>query len=542
MKPLTARRMGRGHVLASALTAVLLLGLAACSSGGNEKRIQETNRSSPLASASPSASAGPAITAASKETYLHPDGMYFGAATFHGPARATTESVTRAAGQHPRLLEYYQSWERPFSAADAQLSYQQGALPMLTWEPRGATLASDQPQYSLDRIASGGYDTYIIRFALQVKATGRPLVLRFAHEMNGNWYPWSESNSGNSAGDYVKAYRHIHDLFQAVGATDVIWVWSPNVLRHSKNVALKPLYPGDGYVDWVGVDGYGFGERTATEVLQPTVYEIRRFSQKPILISETGSSPGPQQPGWTADLFRWLKRTPNVIGFVWFQHSQDEGGKYDYRFDVNPQTKAAFRHGLDSLHLLAWPVTTGVTPTATSSPSASGTGSPSDSPAGGTSTPTMQGKDLFTAGTLPINGQTFVRKATSDENPCWKATERGLGSVLAKNHCSQVLLATYTSGKETVTVGVMEFPIPGDAQAANAAFKGRLRPLNGQHGIPPFCDKVSSCAVTHAVQDRYVCSTVAGPNSGAAGDKDPSAVAAGHGVAGYALSRLLELH
>ncbi|MEU6231072.1 glycosyl hydrolase [Streptomyces sp. NPDC047042] len=358
MKPLTVWRTGRRRVRAGVLTGLLLLGLVSCSSGGDETVVQVWDGSS--SSPSPSAS-GTEIKAESKETYLHPDGQYFGVSTFHAPARATTAAAYRASGRHPRILSYYQGWKQSFSASDAELSYKQGALPLLTWEPRGANLDSDQPQYSLKRITSGYYDSYIIEFARDVKATGRPLALRFAHEMNGDWYPWSEVNSGNSRGDYVKAYRHIHDLFQAVGATDVIWIWSPNALRGAKGVALKPLYPGDRYVDWVGIDGYGFGEKTATEVLQPTLDEVRQFSGKPVLLTETGSSPGSQQPGWTADLFRWLKATPNVIGFVWFQHSVDEGGQYDYRFDINPTTKAAFRHGLDSLHLRSWPVANVVT-------------------------------------------------------------------------------------------------------------------------------------------------------------------------------------
>jgi hypothetical protein len=173
----------------------------------------------------------------------------------------------------------------------------------------------------------------------------------------------------------------------------------------------------------------------------------------------------------------------------------------------------------------------GVTPSA--SPSSSGTAS-------GSPAPTMRGSDMFTATKLPVNGRDFVRKTTSHESPCWKASESGLGPVLNKNHCSDVALATYTSGTATVTAGVMAFPSAADAEAAAAAFTGRLRPLTGKSGIPDFCGKVS-CAVTRAVHGRYLYSTVAGPNSGAAGDKDSDAVAAGQGLAAYTLSRLIEL-
>ncbi|MEW2518860.1 glycoside hydrolase family 26 protein [Actinacidiphila alni] len=375
--------MRRTSVLGCALVGALLLGLVGCSTdGGGGTTIAgdaapvsggppSTAHRDPAppgtaddspggSSAAPSSPGTPTRTKTlSKAEYLHPDGDYFGLATFHGPNRATTASAAAAAGEQPRILEYYQDWDQPFSADHAELAYQQGALPLITWEPYGDSRAADQPKYALQRIASGTYDAYIIRYAQKVKSIGQPVALRFAHEMNGAWYPWSESNSGNSSGDYVKAWRHVHDLFQIVGATEVIWVWSPNVLRGTGGVALAPLYPGDAYVDWIGIDGYGFGEKTATEVLQPTLDAITAFSHKPVLISETGSAPGPRQAGWTADLFRWIKRTPNVIGFVWFQYSKDEGGRYDYRFDISPATKAAFRKGLDSLTLRPWPVTSG---------------------------------------------------------------------------------------------------------------------------------------------------------------------------------------
>lgn len=173
-------------------------------------------------------------------------------------------------------------------------------------------------------------------------------------------------------------------------------------------------------------------------------------------------------------------------------------------------------------------------------PSPSASGSPSGGGPSGTPSPTMQGKDLFADTTVRVNGQTFTRKTTSHEVPCWKATRGGLGPMLGPNKCSQIVLATYTSAKSSVTVGVMVFPSAKEANAVNTGFKGELIPLAGKSGIPNFCEKVA-CAVTHDVHDRYLYTTIAGPNSGTAGVKDDDAVAAGHGIAGYTLSRLTEL-
>jgi hypothetical protein len=172
-------------------------------------------------------------------------------------------------------------------------------------------------------------------------------------------------------------------------------------------------------------------------------------------------------------------------------------------------------------------------PTPTPSPTTSSSGS--TAPSHGPATPT-QGSDLFTSTTLSVNGQTMVRKATAHQAPCWQATQGGLGTVLAKDHCTEALLATYVSAKDAVTVAVFVFPNADQAFAASSSFQGQVNPLMAT-GVPHFCVKVA-CAVTHAAQGPYVYTTIAGPVSGAAGAQDPDAQAAGHGIAGYALTRL----
>ena len=73
--------------------------------------------------------------------------------------------------------------------------------------------------------------------------------------MNGYWYPWSEQRNGNQPGDYVKAWRHVVDIFRSVGATNATWVWCVNTPDHI-TTPLTELYPGDNYVDWTAIDGY----------------------------------------------------------------------------------------------------------------------------------------------------------------------------------------------------------------------------------------------------------------------------------------------
>ena len=102
-------------------------------------------------------------------------------------------------------------------------------------------------------IASGAHDAHITDWATRLADWGSPVMLRFGHEMNGNWYPWAEGVNGNGAGDYVAAWRHVHDIFTRAGADNVQWVWNPNVPYYG-STPLDGLYPGADYVDVVALD------------------------------------------------------------------------------------------------------------------------------------------------------------------------------------------------------------------------------------------------------------------------------------------------
>jgi beta-mannanase len=164
-------------------------------------------------------------------------------------------------------------WGQPWKMSDGswgefQTSYfdnvrNHGSIPMINWASQKLGAGTNQSDFQLRDIYNGNYDTYIRRWATDAKNWGHPFFLRFNHEMNGWWYPWAEGKSngvivnGNSAGDYVKAWRHVHDIFVSVGAKNVTWVWAPNQVGSSTNyAALSTLYPGAAYVDWTALDVY----------------------------------------------------------------------------------------------------------------------------------------------------------------------------------------------------------------------------------------------------------------------------------------------
>jgi hypothetical protein len=247
----------------------------------------------------------------------------------------------------PRLFIWYQSWayEPVFDVALARAALDRGALPVVTWEPWNPDAGLDQPEYSLSSIASGQHDVYIAQFAGQVRDAGFDVGLRFMHELNAPYYPWGASVNGNSADEAVAAWRHVRQIFAAVGATNVTWIWCVNI-HDNGTVPYGPLYPGDDVVDWVGVDGYNAGDaqpwggwRTPSELFARPVADLRALSHQPIAIMETGSSEsGGDKATWIFELFDFV-RQQRLQAVVWFEYDKEA----DWRVRSSESAVQAFR-------------------------------------------------------------------------------------------------------------------------------------------------------------------------------------------------------
>ncbi len=251
-----------------------------------------------------------------------------------------------AAGLPAAIVGWYESWagETPFDAVRADAARSTGALPLLTWEPWTAGAGVDQPEYALARIAAGDHDAYIADFARQVRDWGGVLALRFAHEMDAPTYPWGAGVNGNTPADAVAAWRHVRAVFAAQGA-DVVWVWCVNV-HASGGADYASLYPGDDAVDWVALDGYNGGTalpwggwRSPSEVFGPSLDDLRDISERPAVITETGSAEqGGDKAAWIHDLFTFAIDR-RVRALVWF----DVAKEADWRIDSSAGSAAAFR-------------------------------------------------------------------------------------------------------------------------------------------------------------------------------------------------------
>jgi beta-mannanase len=229
-------------------------------------------------------------------------------------------------------------WKAEFNRANLEVVRRRGAVPMITWEP-WAAVPSD-PAWSLrGRILSGQSDAYIHAWARGLAEYGGPVLLRFAHEMHNQTYPWAIGVNGNTAEDYVATWRYVHAIFVEEGATNVRWGWNPNTMagtrRPTYEAIYRSLYPGDDVVDWVGLDIYNAGSalddwggwRTFAEALTDPYDALQAITSKPVILAEVGSAEtGGAKADWIRAAFTDLHsgRFSAVRALVWFDIDKEE--------------------------------------------------------------------------------------------------------------------------------------------------------------------------------------------------------------------------
>jgi mannan endo-1,4-beta-mannosidase len=189
-----------------------------------------------------------------------------------------------------------------------------GHVPIISWQPKSCPGNSTPTDIDV-RIESGSYDSYLQTWFTRLKqflagpdsiygtADDRRVYIRLAHEMNGNWYPWSATTggsagnpgSGNTVADYIGMWQHVHNALGTLGVDSlhVQWIWCPNATDSTYSHPLEDYYPGDAYVDWVGVDGYNFGGNrwiTAANRFTTPFSRLHNLAPiKPLSVPETGT-------------------------------------------------------------------------------------------------------------------------------------------------------------------------------------------------------------------------------------------------------------
>ena len=248
-------------------------------------------------------------------------------------------AFTTATGAKPDVVMYYSGWFVPFPAGFAATAASQGAAPLVQMDPDGISVAA---------IASGRYDGYLSAYAEAVRAYRHPVIVSFGHEMNGSWYSWGYGKT--SPATFVKAWRHIVTLFRVLGAGNVTWLWTVNIINNTQVGKIPnpaPWWPGSSYVTWVGIDGYYLKPAWRfAPLFGPTIGAVRALTGDPIIIAETGATPAAGQPAKIADLFAGI-RAYGLLGFVWFDSTNNIGQEFGVD---SPAAIAAFRQGASAYH------------------------------------------------------------------------------------------------------------------------------------------------------------------------------------------------
>jgi mannan endo-1,4-beta-mannosidase len=152
--------------------------------------------------------------------------------------------------------------------------------------------------------------------------------------------------NGNRPGEYARAWRHIHDIFTAEGATNVRWVWCPKT-----GPIAADQYPGDRYVDIVALSGFNGGSvlpwggwRTFADAFNAPLQSLRRIApDKPVQISEVGTvEAGGSKPLWIKQMFDYLDAHTWIRSVLWF----DLDKQADWRVATSPAAGRAFSDGV----------------------------------------------------------------------------------------------------------------------------------------------------------------------------------------------------
>lgn len=227
------------------------------------------------------------------------------------------------------------------------------------------------PVYKMQRIIAGEFDQELRRWAVAARKTGIPLMIEFGTEVNGDWFPWNGRWNGGGTKDkygdpkladgperFRDAYRHIIQIFRQNNVRNVTWVFhvdDESWPRTSWN-AMAAYYPGDDYIDWIGISVYGAlvpGEEWTEfkDSFDAAYAEFTAISaSKPLALLEYGVVEDPE----IGDKAAWIRkaldsiranRYPRIKAVSYWNEAweNDDGSISDLRIDSSTAVLNAYR-------------------------------------------------------------------------------------------------------------------------------------------------------------------------------------------------------
>ena len=257
------------------------------------------------------------------------------------------QAVSAAELQTHRSLDIvhtYHRWLQAFPTPEETELARSGHLLLINWQP---TDPDDRPIPWL-AIADGFQDEAIKAEALRLAALDLPVMVSFSHE------PEAELGKEGTAADFAAAFRHIHNVVTAAGASNVVWVWDVEGIttRHWEHL-YRQLWPGSAFVDWIAWDPYNFASckgrpwRSFENLVSPFYHwiESQPFGRYPLMLAEFGTVAAPNgmdtKQAWYSGIPGSLARFPSIKGLVYFDYPSPPAS-CDWTSNSVPAAASAF--------------------------------------------------------------------------------------------------------------------------------------------------------------------------------------------------------
>lgn len=259
------------------------------------------------------------------------------------------------------IAHYYLGWEmlsNPELIGQFEIINSNGWTPMLNVNPYyfDGCPATSLPLYRA--ISEGLCDEFLHLAGNNLSSINKPFYLVFAWEMNNDNNHWSIPYTGSTTEHFVAAWQHIYSILKEEKASNVTWVFCPNI-PEEKTSPYDKIYPGSDYVDWVCLDGYNWGTTQSWSqwvdfagVFTSAYNRITTIaSDKPLMIGEVNTTnKGGDKANWYRDMF--INQIPNnfpkIEAVIIFNEDKTIQEKVNWKVDVTPDSLQAFIEGVNS--------------------------------------------------------------------------------------------------------------------------------------------------------------------------------------------------
>lgn len=262
----------------------------------------------------------------------------------------------------PVVLAYRHSCH-DFPMEFMQENWENGKIVELTYQITDNNNTDMFAHSSLLDIYRGIDNESIRNFAKLAKEFGHPFLFRPCNEMNSDWTSYGGVVNMADPDIFVEVWKGIYKIFQEEGVDNCIWVFNPNDRNAPPNEWNSALayYPGNEYVQMIGVTGYNNGTyykrngetwREFEAIYDNIQKEYGKiFGKFPWMITEfASSSVGGNKAKWIESMFDTIGKYPNIKIAVWFSYADyDSNGNVarPYWLDETDETLNAFKKGVN---------------------------------------------------------------------------------------------------------------------------------------------------------------------------------------------------